>query len=190
MDHHSLFSYGFLETATKNNFEQVLFIIALCGIFSTKDWKRAVALLLTLIAGYFSTMIIMSWKSIEYSPGIAALVTPMAILIIALGNFSYRKNLFSNQHPTQKYRYFLSLIFGVLFGVLFFQRGSHIVGDESIFIKTLEYGCGIILAHFTVLISILALSTTVIGLFKVKSREWLLIITGAVTGVAIINLIH
>ncbi len=190
MENTSLFSYGFLETATKNNYEQVLFIIALCGIFSTKDWKRAVALLLTLIAGYLSTMAVMSWKSMSYSLDLAALVTPIAILIIAFGNFSYRKNLFSNTHPTQKYRYYLSLIFGILFGILFFQRGVHKIGNESVFLGTLEYGCGIILAHFTVLICILTLSTTVIGLLRVKSREWLLIITGAVTGVAIINLIH
>lgn len=189
MEGSSLFTYGFLETATKNNYEQVLFIIALCGIFSLQEWKRAFAVQFTLFIGYFLTMILMSWKSIDYGPSMAALVTPVAILIIALGNFSYRKNVFSNRHPTQKYRYFLSLIFGILFGVLFFQRGSHIVGSESIFVKTLEYGLGIILAHLTVLITTLTLSTAIIYLFGVKSREWLLIITGAVTGVAIINLI-
>lgn len=186
----SAFSKGFFNTITGSNYEQVLFILVLFGIFILKDWKKAFGLITLFVVSYFAMVVLLFWKTFSFSADLRYAVVPVAILIIAVGNFLYRKNLFSNQHPSQRYRYLLTAVFGALFGILFFQAAQLSLGKGSNLGTIAEYTSGIVSAHLAILFCVLTLATLLVNFLNVKRREWLLFVTGVASGGAILTLSH
>ena len=79
---------GFDHITDPNGYDHILFVIALCAIYSFKDWKKVLVLITAFTVGHSITLALSTLKIITYRSDIIELLIPITIFITALTNFS------------------------------------------------------------------------------------------------------
>jgi hypothetical protein len=162
----------------------LLFIIALCGIYTIRSWKIVVSFLLTFIGGFIITFLISMFDLFAIPSGIFIYLVPLTILVTALTNFYLKKQTFTNRYPSQNYRYYLAFISGLIHGFAFHQSLTRLYEDDVINFLV-AFNLGIILSLSIIVFFLLFTAFIATYLIRVNLREWNLIISGACAGIAL-----
>ncbi|MCK5103355.1 MAG: HupE/UreJ family protein, partial [Cyclobacteriaceae bacterium] len=97
------------------NVEYILFLISLLVVFTIKDWKRVIILLVFFILGYTITISLASFKVIKYNYELIEYLLPLTIFFTSFSNVFKKKDNFRYQGNMRK-NYFLALVFGAIHG--------------------------------------------------------------------------
>lgn len=183
---------GFSAFFNNYYFSHLLFIMALCGVYTLRSWKLVSSFVLAFIGGYLLTFILAFFQIVEVPTGqgtplLQGILVPITILITALANFSVRKKAFINRYPNQNYRYYLAVIAGAVHGFAFEQIIKP--PRSGILEQLFGYNLGII-AGIAVLVFTLLFTAFLLTYFlRVRLREWNLILSGACAGIAIFKIL-
>ncbi len=91
--------------------EYILFLISLLVVFTIKDWKRVIILLVFFILGYTITISLASYKVINYNQDLIEFLLPLTIFFTSFTNIFKKKDNF-RYHGNMRKNYFLALVFG------------------------------------------------------------------------------
>src|SRR4051794_10001412 len=116
---YDFFKLGLSNIAYFNLFEHILFIIALCGIYSFGSWQKVTLIVLLFIIGYQITFLPSTLHYFIFPPLLLKFLIPLTILITAISNFYLKKQAFTNKYPSENYRYFLAFFAGSIHGFAF-----------------------------------------------------------------------
>lgn len=167
-----------------NSVQHILFVIAVCAVYLLKDWRKVLILLLFFTVGYSLMLILIAMNIIRIKPELIQYLIPVTIFITAVSNVMkkqstyYKKNLQSN--------YFLAMFFGLIHGAGFahYLKNLLISGKPSV-MQLVAYNLGIELAHMIIIFLFLIASYLFVNLISVNRRDWNLVISSGIAGIAI-----
>jgi hypothetical protein len=167
-----------------NSVQHVLFVVAVCAVYLLKDWRKVLILLLFFTFGYSLTLILTALSVINVKPELIGYLIPVTIFVTAFSNILkkqstyYKKNLQSN--------YFLAMFFGLIHGVGFanYLKNILVTGKPTV-TQLVAYNLGIELAHIIIIFLFLISSYIFVNLINVSRRDWNLVISSGIAGIAI-----
>ena len=170
---------GFDHISDLKGYDHILFIIALCAVFSVSDWKKILILVTAFTIGHSITLALSALHIINVSPYLIELLIPITILLTALQNFWLKPE----QHKRWNLSYFLALFFGFIHGMGFSNYFRSLLGQEAdIVLPLLAFNVGVELGQLCIVACIMLLNGLVVNLIKVRQQYW----NYAVSAVAIV----
>ena len=81
---------GFDHITDPGGYDHILFVIALCAIYTLRQWKQVLVLVTAFTIGHSITLALATLKLINYDTKVIELLIPVTILITAVSNFFYQ----------------------------------------------------------------------------------------------------
>jgi len=176
------FELGFDHILDMDGYDHILFVIALCAVYSISQWKQILILVTAFTIGHCVTLILSGLKLVNISAYLIEFLIPLTILMTAIFNIIKGK-------PTDqkiRWNYILALLFGLIHGLGFSNYFRALIGKEENIINMLfPFNLGVELGQIVIVLCTLVIGYIVMNVFKTSQRDWNLIVSGAAAGIAI-----
>lgn len=185
---------GFDHITDPRGYDHVLFVVALCAVYTIRQWRQVLILVTAFTIGHSVTLALATLQLIHYKTALIELLIPITILITAIINFSFQepRSRALTAPPTYRSgRYILALVFGLIHGMGFSNYLRSLLGREADIIKPLlAFNIGLELGQLVIVSLILGLAFILIDLLKRSRLRWTLIVSGIVAGMALSLIIN
>lgn len=174
MENTNYIHQGFIHVLSINALDHVLFFIALTVIFTFKNWRKSLFLITFFTLGHTLTFGLSVFDVIFIKTKIVEFLIPITIIIPLLVNIfnSVKKKVHNNTNIY--FAFFFGLIHGLGFSSFFLMR---IDDNEQKLFPLLKFALGIEFAQVIVVFIILLMAYIFQDIFKIKKRNWVLIIS-------------
>lgn len=164
--------------------DHILFLLALSVIFLLKDWKKVLILVTAFTVGHSLTLALAVLEMFKYNQKLIEFLIPCTIFVTAVSNLLQGKENY-NIYKNVKRNYFFAMMFGLIHGLGFANYLKGILGREPSIVKPLlAFNLGIEVGQVIIVTFILLLSTIFIGTFSFNRRDWVMVISSAIAGIA------
>ncbi len=179
------YKLGFRYILDIYNVEYILFLISLLIVFTIKDWKRVLILLLFFILGYTLTISPGTFRVVKYNADLIQFLLPLTIFFTSFTNIFKKKDNF-RYHGNMRKNYVLALIFGAIHG---FSYSEYLIGLSKgslrMWDQFVAFNLGIGTGQIIVSITFLMIAFLFLSIFGVNRRDWVLVISSGIAGVAL-----
>jgi len=176
------FELGFDHILDLQGYDHILFVIALCAVYTLKQWRQILILVTAFTIGHSLTLILAGLELISIPADVIEFLIPLTILITAIFNIV-------KGAPTEKiirWNYILALSFGLIHGLGFSNYFKALIGKEENIVGILfPFNLGVELGQLVIVAGTLFAGFLFMNLLKTKQRDWNLIVSGAAAGIAI-----
>lgn len=177
------FELGYQHILDIQGYDHILFVISLCTIYLVRDWQRVLVLVTAFTIGHSITLALATLKLINYRTEVIEFLIPVTILITALSNI-LKKDRPDIGKKIQA-NYILALVFGLIHGLGFSNYLRALLGgDRSIVSQLLAFNIGLEVGQIIIVAIFLSIGFIFVEIFGVKRRDWKLIISSAIGGIA------
>jgi len=183
---------GFDHITDSNGYDHILFIAALCAIYTLIDWKKVIILVTAFTIGHSITLALSTMGMISIRPDIIELLIPITILITAILNFFHQtpKSAYIKE-KTYSPRYPLALTFGLIHGLGFSNYLRALLGKEADIVDPLlGFNVGLELGQLIIVFIILIIAFVAIEILRMSKLRWNDIISGIIVGMSISLIIN
>jgi hypothetical protein len=166
-------------------YDHLLFVIALCVIYQHREWRKLLFLVTAFTLGHSLTLVLSTFNVLGFRAEYIEFLIPITIFVTAAINI-YRNK------PTIRLglvgiNYMMALGFGLIHGMGFSHYLKSLLGQEqSIFIPLLAFNLGIEIAQLVIVAFFMLLSYIFIYHIDVNRRDWNMVISSAIAGIALI----
>jgi HupE / UreJ protein len=168
-----------------NGYDHILFVVALGAIYLVRDWKRILILVTAFTIGHSITLALATLQIISVKTNLIEFLIPLTIFITAFSNLFRNEESISRQ-PIQT-NYLLALFFGLIHGMGFSNYLRAILGkSQHIASPLLAFNLGLEFGQIIVVILFLATSFILVDLIGVSRRDWKMVLSSAIAGIALI----
>ncbi len=177
------FEEGWQHIADLGGYDHILFIMALCAVYTLKDWKKVLILVTAFTAGHSVTLALSVLNIVRVSTDLIEFLIPVTIVLTALGN------VFRNgKEPGRvKWNYLLALFFGLIHGMGFSNYLRSMLGSQSDILQPLlAFNLGLEFGQLIIVTIVLMLSQLIVSVGKVSRRDWTLFLSAAIFGIAFV----
>ncbi|GAB3979755.1 HupE/UreJ family protein [Spirosoma terrae] len=185
---------GFDHITDPSGYDHILFVIALCAVYTLQQWRQVLILVTAFTIGHSITLALATLQLITYKTDLIELLIPITILITAITNFFFqepktRSNTAKPSH--QSWRYGLAMAFGLIHGMGFSNYLRSLLGREANIIKPLlAFNIGLEVGQLIIVSIVLALAYLILNVIQSSRLRWTLIISGIVAGMALSLIIN
>lgn len=180
---------GFDHITDPGGYDHILFVIALCAVYTLHQWRQVLILVTAFTIGHSITLALATLQLIHYKTELIELLIPITILITAIINFFFQDSKSSTNSTlltSQSGRYALALMFGLIHGMGFSNYLRSLLGREVSIVKPLlAFNLGLELGQLVIVSIVLALSYIVLTVVRSSRLRWTLIVSGIVAGMAL-----
>ncbi len=168
-----------------NGYDHILFVIALCALYQLRDWKKVLVLVTAFTIGHSVTLALSTFRVVEVKAEWIEFLIPVTIFITAVSNlFKNEDNI--HGRPMQ-INYFYALFFGLIHGLGFSNYLKGILGrDKNIVSQLFAFNIGLEFGQIIIVVLFLIAGFILVDIFNVSRRDWKLVISSAVAGIALI----
>lgn len=178
------FDIGRKHIADLSGYDHILFVAALCFRYTFADWKKILILVTAFTIGHSITLALSALNYINVSSDWIEFLIPVTIVITALSNVWQKEVVAKTKFPLI---YFLALFFGLIHGLGFSNYLKALLGkDENIIMQLLAFNLGLEIGQLLIVLAILVLAFICLQVFKMNRREYIVLFSGAVFGIALI----
>ena len=182
------FELGRDHIADWKGYDHILFITALCLRYVFKDWKKVLVLVTAFTIGHSITLALSVLNYVNISVKWVEFLIPVTIFITALSNVWQKEFQFKSKFPLI---YFFALFFGLIHGLGFSTYLKSLLGKETNIVgELLAFNLGLEFGQILIVAVVLAISWICITLLKFSRREYLLFLSGAIFGLALMMAIE
>jgi ABC-type antimicrobial peptide transport system permease subunit len=168
-----------------NGYDHILFVVALCALYLLKDWKKILILITAFTVGHSITLALSTLEIISIKAELIEFLIPLTIFITAVSNIFRQEENQSTGSLQLNYAY--ALFFGLIHGLGFSNYLKSILGkDESILTQLLAFNLGLEFGQIIIVFIFLLLSFILIDLLGRNRRDWKLIVSSAIAGIALV----
>jgi hypothetical protein len=165
-------------------YDHILFVVALCALYLMRDWKRILILVTAFTIGHSITLAMAALGIIPVNEKLVEFLIPVTIFITAVSN------MFKNEEGLDgskiHFNYAFALLFGLVHGLGFSNYFRALLGKEKSIVSPLfAFNVGLEVGQIIIVVIFLTLSFIVVDLFGVSRRDWKLIISSAIAGIAL-----
>ena len=179
---------GFDHITDSKGYDHILFIMALCTIFTLIDYKKVVVLVTAFTIGHSATLALSTLDILHFEPALIEFLIPITILITAFINFFHKKEVFSFRTKEKKNfsRYAMALVFGFIHGLGFSNYLHMLLGQEAnIIVPLLGFNIGLEIGQLLIVLILLIISFIGIEMLRIPKTTWNYIVSGIITGMAL-----
>jgi hypothetical protein len=181
------FQLGIQHILDIKGFDHILFVVALCAIYITRDWKKILILVTAFTIGHSITLALATLKLIKVDSDWVEFLIPTTIAITALSNIFKPKP--SSGRGIQ-INYFFALFFGLIHGLGFSNYLRSLLGKEaSLFEPLLAFNLGLEVGQLVIVAIFMVVSGILVGIVGINRKDWALVISSIVLGMAIVMMI-
>ena len=178
------FELGMEHILDPRGYDHIMFVIALCTVFVIGDWKKVIILVTAFTIGHSITLALATLNVIRVNTALIEFLIPVTIFLTAISNIFSRTDTI--RRSKMQINYFLALFFGLIHGMGFSNYLRAILGkDESIFTQLLAFNIGLEAGQIIVVAFFLLIAFIFIDIFRISRRDWRLVISSAVMGIAL-----
>ena len=168
-----------------NGYDHILFVLALCAVYVVRDWKKILILVTAFTIGHSVTLALSTLRIISVPTVLIEFLIPLTIFITAVFNLFRKEESFLKRNI--QINYWFALGFGLIHGMGFSNYLKAILGkDQSILSQLLAFNLGLELGQIIIVALFLGLSYISVDIFKTSRRDWKMIISSAIAGIAFI----
>jgi hypothetical protein len=169
----------------RNGYDHILFVIALCAVYAVRDWKKVLILVTAFTIGHSITLALATFNVVHFSSTVIEFLIPCTIFVTAVSN------LFRNEASIEKSSIHLNYLFAGGFGLIHGLGFSTLLrellgGSKSIVSLLLAFNIGLEFGQIIIVAVFMALTFIIVDLAGVSRRDWKMIISSAVAGIALI----
>ena len=182
-DFYLYFDLGLHHILDWQGYDHILFVMALCGIYTIKDWKQVLILVTAFTIGHSVTLALSVLNIVQFSTKIIEFLIPVTILITAFSNIIGKRSKPKNINL----KYFLALAFGFIHGMGFSNYLKSLLGkSSSIVVELLAFNAGLEVGQVLIVISTLVFAFILTSIVKIKLWDWTFFLSSAIFGIAFI----
>jgi hypothetical protein len=175
------FKLGLQHILDLKGIDHVLFILALCAVYVARDWAKILLLVTAFTIGHSLTLALATFNLVQVRSEVIEFMIPVTIAITALVTLIKPK---PNSGKGIQLNYLLALLFGLIHGMGFSNYLKSLLGQEtSIWQPLLAFNVGLEVGQLVVVAAFL-LITSLVHLAGMNRKEWTLILSAFVLGVA------
>ena len=178
-------SLGIDHIADLAGYDHILFLMALCAVYSLKEWAKVLILVTAFTLGHTLTLALATMDLIRISTSLIEFLIPLTIIITGIWNIVQRSG--SNNTLSHRFKYAIALFFGLIHGLGFSNYLRSLLGSEQDLILPLfSFNLGLELGQIMIVLAVLLVSYVLVNFTGMKRKEWNLILSGAAIGVSLI----
>lgn len=178
-------SLGIDHIADFAGYDHILFLMALCAVYSLKQWAKVLILVTAFTLGHTLTLALATLDVIRISTGFIEFLIPVTILTTGLWNVIQRTH--SADAASHRFRYSMALFFGLIHGLGFSNYLRSLLGSEQeLLLPLFSFNLGLELGQIMIVLGVLLVSFVLVNLVGMMRREWNLLLSGAAIGVSLI----
>ena len=179
---------GFQHISDLAGYDHILFLLALCAVYSVDQWRRLFVLVTAFTVGHSITLALSSFGWVVIPSHIIEFLIPVTILITAIRNVAVpASDQLTDARANMTGHYLVALCFGFIHGMGFSTYFRALMMDSSsITIPLLGFNLGIEIGQLLVVSIIVIVASLVVKFAQVKHRDWNLFISGAAAGISIV----
>ncbi|GAB3180798.1 HupE/UreJ family protein [Telluribacter humicola] len=184
---------GFEHITDPNGYDHILFVIALCAIYTLRDWKKVLVLITAFTIGHSVTLALATLNIIQVRSDVIELLIPITILFTAFMNFFHHipKTTLITDEKSSPLRYPMALLFGLIHGLGFSTYLRSLLGGEASIVEPLlAFNVGLELGQILIVFIALLIALAIVEFFRSPKRSWNYIISGIIAGMAISLIIN
>jgi len=178
------FKEGLFHVLDWNAYDHILFIIVLTVPYTFSNWKRLLSLVTIFTVGHTISLSLAAYGVVKINTTLIEFLIPVTILITAL------YNIFTAGKKGRKEQVGVYLITTLFFGLIhgfgfstYFKMMT--ASTDSKFLPLLEYTLGIEASQIIIVLLVLTVSFIGQFIFRFSIRDWVMVISAIVIGVAI-----
>jgi hypothetical protein len=185
---------GFDHITDPGGYDHILFVVALCAVYTLGQWRQVLVLVTAFTLGHSVTLALATLRLVNVPSDVIERLIPITILITAFANFFVRQrtpNLPGDLRPDLGSngpawgRYALAGVFGLVHGLGFSTYLRSLLGREAdIVLPLLAFNLGLELGQLLIVAAALGLAHACLTYLRVPRREWVLVVSGIVAGMA------
>lgn len=178
------FKEGLFHVLDWKAYDHILFLIVLTVPYLISNWKKLFTLVTIFTIGHTLTLAMSAYGVIRVNSSLVEVLIPVTILITALYNiFTAGKK---NRNLKLGIHLFAALFFGLIHGLGFSTYFKMMTASsDSKLLPLLEYTLGIESAQIIIVLVVLIVSFIGQSIFRFSLRDWVMVISSIVIGVAI-----
>ncbi len=175
------FQLGWEHILDWQGYDHILFVCALCGIYTWHDWRSVLVLVTAFTLGHSVTLALSVLNFLKISSSWIEFLIPVTIVITCLSNILKKKN----SGKSVRMQYGLAVLFGFIHGLGFSNYLKSLLGRNSTIVAELfSFNLGLEGGQLIIVLVILLLSFIFTEILKTPRREWNLFLSSAIFGVA------
>ena len=161
-----------------------LFVIALASIYQLSDWKKVLILVTAFTIGHSVTLALATLGLIPFNVELIEFLIPLTIFFTAFSNLFVKEYKIATRKIQTNY--ILAMGFGLIHGLGFSNYLRTILGANSdIASRLLAFNLGLEVGQIIIVAIFMVISFIFVDLVGIARRDWRLVISSAVGGVAI-----
>ena len=178
-------SLGFEHISDVAAYDHILFLLALCAVYSFKQWKKLLILVTAFTVGHTLTLALATLNLVYVPTDLVEFLIPLTILVTGIWNFLQKEEKVSR--ASHNFKYGTALFFGLIHGLGFSSYLRSLLGTENnLLIPLFSFNVGLELGQIMIVIIVLILSFLAVDAAGMKRRDWNLLLSGAAIGVSLI----
>nr|WKN37921.1 HupE/UreJ family protein [Tunicatimonas sp. TK19036] len=179
------FNLGLTHILDIQGYDHILFVVALCALYMLRDWRKVLILVTAFTIGHSITLALATLNIIQVNAGLIEFLIPVTIFITAVSNIIRSQKNLSQTGVQLNYGY--ALFFGLIHGMGFSNYLRSLLGrEEDITVPLLAFNLGLELGQIVIVITVLVAASIFINILNVARRDWKLVVSSAVAGIALI----
>ncbi len=178
------FKEGLYHVLDWNAYDHILFLVVLTIPYTFSSWKRLLSLVTVFTIGHTISLSLAAYGVVKINTTLIEFLIPVTILITAL------YNIFTAGKKGRKEQVGVYLIAALFFGLIhgfgfstYFKMMT--ASTESKFLPLLEYTLGIETSQIIIVLLVLLVSFIGQFVFRFSLRDWVMVVSAIVIGVAI-----
>lgn len=176
------FELGFQHILDWQGYDHILFVSALCALYTFKNWPRVLWLVTAFTLGHSITLALSVLRQVKLPAAWIEFLIPVTIIATALFNI-FNKNM---SLQAARLAYGLALVFGLIHGLGFSNYLKSLLGSNtSIVGELLAFNLGLELGQVLIVTAVLSISWLALQVFRVLRREWSLVLSSMILGMAL-----
>ena len=175
-------------------YDHILFVVALTAIYSLRQWKTVLWLVTAFTLGHSLALGLAVYDVVRISPPLIEWLIPLSILLTCAINI-YKATDVAREAKDYKVlrlnwalnKYILALGFGLIHGVGFSNYLRFMLTEqESLFQPLLGFNIGLEVGQLAIVAVALFSNWLLVGRAGVALRDWILVLSGAIAGIALV----
>ena len=168
-----------------NGYDHIIFVIALCAIYLTREWRQILILVTAFTIGHSITLALSTLRIISVNAELIEFLIPLTIFITAFSNLFKKENSLSNSKIQMNYLF--AGFFGLIHGLGFSSYLRSILGrEENILTPLFAFNLGLELGQIIIVALFMAVAFILVDLFGLNRRDWKMVISSAIAGMALV----
>ena len=168
-----------------NGYDHIIFVVALCALYLTREWKQLLILITAFTIGHSITLALSTLQIISVKVELIEFLIPLTIFITAVSNLFKNENNLTSR--SVQMNYFFAGFFGLIHGLGFSSYLRAILGgDETIITQLFAFNLGLEFGQLVIVAIFMAAAFILVDLFGLNRRDWKMVISSAIAGIALV----